>query len=153
MIHAQDAKVVDLIIPQSVASNSTVSGYVDTRGFDYLEVDLHLGTVAATSSITKSIALSESDTTAFVASDVITTFVGSAATSTSVGFVWPTVGVTSSYQIIRMGVNLIGRKRYIELYYGSPAVAITACGTARLSRAGEMPNTAAEAGVTKLILG
>jgi hypothetical protein len=90
MIHAQDAKVVDLIIPQSVASNSTVSGYVDTRGFDYLEVDLHLGTVAATSSITKSIALSESDTTAFVASDVITTFVGSAATSTSVGFVWPT---------------------------------------------------------------
>jgi hypothetical protein len=51
------------------------------------------------------------------------------------------------------GVNLIGRKRYIELYYGSPAVAITACGTARLSRAGEMPNTAAEAGVTKLVLG
>jgi hypothetical protein len=153
MIHAQDAKVAVLVAPASIASNTTTSGYVDTRGFDYLEVDLVLGTVAATSSITKSIALSESDTTAFVATDVITTFVGSAATSTSVGFVWPTVGVTSGSQIIRMGVDIRARKRYIELYWGAPAVAQTACALARLSRAGEMPNTAAEAGVTKLILG
>lgn len=153
MIHAQDAKVQDLLVPQSVASNVTVSGYVDCRGFDYLEVDLTLGTVAATSSITKSIALSESDTTAFVATDVITTFVGSAATSATVGFVWPTVGVTSGSQRIRMCVNVKARKRYIELYYGAPAVAILAGAKARLSRAEQMPDTAAEAGVTKLIVG
>lgn len=153
MIHAQDGKMAVLVAPASIASNTTTSGYVDTRGFDYLEVDLVLGTVAATSSITKSIALSESDTTAFVATDVMTTFVGSAATSATVGFVWPTVGVTAGTQIIRMGVDVRARKRYIELYWGAPAVAQLASATARLSRAGQMPNTAGEAGVTKLILG
>lgn len=153
MIHGQNAKVGALIVPQSLASNSTASGYIDCRDWDYLEVDLVLGTVAATTSITKSIALSESDTTAFVATDVMTAFVGSAATSATVGFVWPTVAVTAGSQIIRMGVDLRDRKRYIELYWGSPAVAQLVGATGRLSRGAVSPNTASEAGAVKLILG
>lgn len=152
MIHAQNAKS-EIMLFQDV-TNATATGYIDTRGWDYLTLDLTIETVGATSSILQALFLSESDTTSFVATDKIVAFTGGAATSTSVGFVWPTQADTSNPQLVKFSVDLRARKRYIELSVMGNATAATYMhGLGTLSRGKVSPNTAAEAGADVWVRG
>ena len=137
------SKLATMIVPQTVTSGGTISGYVDTKGFDFACISLVTETVAATD-IPTVLRLSEDDTahSAFTAGTVITNFVGGTATSTSVGFVIPTPVTTTSVGVntycVQMNVDLRGRKRYLALEF-SPITTHTISVDCNLFRGDELP--------------
>ena len=145
MIHAQNTKGKVLMALTDGAAVTT-TGYVDTRGWDYLTVDVGLDSAAATSNIMRACFLSHSDTTSFGATDKIVAFTGATATSTSAGFTFPTAADTANQTLIRMFMDLKARKRYVELSVTGPTADLIVYGHATLSRGKESPNTVTEAG-------
>ena len=132
-----------MIDSESITAAETASGTVDTKDFNFLSIDISLGTVAATSNKPTTFQLVESDDN--------TTF------ATFSGFVAGTdytipAGDSSTTQTMKFDVNLLGRRRYIGLQIASRATQLcTAFGN--LSRASETPTNASEAGVDLLVQG
>ena len=129
-----------MVVPQTVTNAGTLSGKVDTKGFDYAQISLVSGTVAA-SDIPTVMRISEDDTahSAFTAGTVITNFVGGTATTTSIGFVIPTPVTTSggTYSA-QFNVDLRGRKRYLAIEF-SPITTHTLSVDCNLYRGDEAP--------------
>jgi hypothetical protein len=123
---------------------------VDCLGFNYLDIDVGLDTQASTTSAPATVSLTEGDDTN--ASSAIVAFTGGTAVSTSVGFVIPK-SVTSIGASIGFKVDLLKRKRYIKLAVTPGDAAQIIWAHYRLSRAQEVPNTDAERGLTKSVIG
>lgn len=128
-----------LVTPASFTNGATMSGYIDTRGFEYLEVEVTLATANVVSNAPSVLKLMESDDT------VTTNF---ANVSGSVGGTDFTIGnhLTDAPNQHVFGVNLVGRKRYIRCDV-SPRTTQIGSITGRLSRGHEAPVTATKAGV------
>lgn len=148
MIHAQATKGGVLVELISATNAATATGTMDTLGFAYLTVDVVLGTTNVVSNNPTVLQLLESDDTVATNFVTIAAFTGDETTN---GFTIPT-GDTAANQLVKMHVNLIGRKRYIEAEI-SPLTTQLMASTFSLSRAAEMPATAAEAGVDALVIG
>ena len=150
-------KMQCMVLPQTVTNAGTVSGYIDTRGFDFAVIDLVAETVDATNLPTV-LRLGQSDTTptAFTDTTVITNFVGGTATSTSVGFVIPTPVTTTSVGVntysVQFRVDLRARQRFLAVEF-SPLYTHTAVVIASLFRGDESPDTATKAGVLAVVAG
>jgi len=139
MIHAQDMKIVDLVLPQSIATNGTATGYVDTKGFDYCTIIVKGDTAAnATNKLhTTGILLSEGDTTSSYA-----TITGQVA-GTDYTVPTPSTSVANFHEF---GIDLRGRKRYLKISLTPLGAARIFSADALLSRAEEMPVGTTERG-------
>lgn len=138
MIHAQNTKVVELIGPQSVATNGNPTATVSVAGWDYAQVLLHLGTAVA-SNVDATVALTESDGTTYTTSaDLAMT---TAAPNTSAG------------QLYAWFVNLKTRKKNLKISYApNTSVARTASATVILSRGETAPTSAALRGLAGQVI-
>lgn len=108
MFPLQNTKTVNVVAQTSTATNATTTGLVDTLGFDSVAVDSFLDSAAATSSNPATLKLQECDTSNGTFAD-ITGLVGDATD----GFTIPAAD-TANAQIVRMNVDMRGRKRYLK---------------------------------------
>lgn len=134
-----NTKTVQMIIPTTaITAASTNTGYVDTKGYNYLTIDVVEMSASAATQVT-ALGLAEGDTvpTSYTSETKIAAFTGAAATSTSAGFVLPTPSSTVE-NLYRFNVDLRGRKRYITLLF-QPAVSTRAAAIATLSMPQEGP--------------
>lgn len=149
------SKLAAMIVPQTVTNAGTLTGLLDTKGFDFVSIDLLSESQAATN-VPTVMRIGESDTapTAFADCTVITNFVGGTATSTSVGFVIPTPVTLTSAGVntysVKFNIDLRGRKRYLAIEF-SPITTHTLSVNANLHRGDEMPDSAADANVQALV--
>lgn len=143
MIHAASAKSVVMLKPQSVATNATVTGTVDTLGFDHCRVDVLLDSQTSTTSKPTALKLEESND--------LTTYVTVSPFTGGTGFTIPTAGSVST--VIRFNVDLRPRMRYLKVSLTAGDAAQLACVHANLSRAEVLPNTATLKGCTAVVDG
>jgi len=144
MIHAQNTKAVQVILPQSVGTTE-VTGTIDTVGWKYATIVFALDTAAATS-VPTTMSLGEASSDAsYVA---IATFEGGDTTS---GFTLPTPN-TSTGDIVKYQVDLRGRKRFLQVGFANTAARLASV-TADLSRGDVAPNTDAKAGCSEIVFG
>lgn len=147
-----NCKVASLWAPISRSNDATSTGYVDTLGYNYLIANIHVDTIASTSSKPNELKLSEADVVTPSSTSAIVSMTGGAAITTSVGFVIPAAD-TSNADVFCFKLDLRGRKRYIFAHY-SPLDAATICSAEALLFSGEQtPDTAAEDGSPVRIVG
>lgn len=99
----------------SASSAGVVFGQIDTKGFNFLTIDLMTGTVASAETAVTTLQLGESDTAPTDVTtdcDAIAALTGAAATSTTAGFVLPPAS-SATANLYRFNIDLRGRKRYI----------------------------------------
>lgn len=132
-------KHVVVVTPASFSNGATASGYVDTRGYDYLEVEVTMATANVVSNAPSVLKLMESDDTE------TSNF---ANISGAVGGTDFTIGnhLTSLPNQHVFGVSLRGRKRYIRCDVSPQTTQISSI-TAQLGAAEEAPVSATAAGV------
>lgn len=133
-----ETKVIPMFEGLTMTSAGTVFGTVDTRGFDFCQINLEAGTGAAASTAVTTLRLAESDTllTAYTGGTAVTQFVGAAAISTSAGFVLPALSSTKK-NVYQMNVDLRGRKRYLGLDFAPEKQTVGVGCQAALSRAAD----------------
>ena len=149
MIHGANDKGVIALKPQSVATNATATGNIDTRGYDFCQLDILLDSAAAVSSNPAVLKLAESDDTVVTNFADITAFVGDGTG----GFTVPNAD-TETPQIVRMNVDLRkNRKRYLRLSATPAGAAQLLAATARLGRGEEIATVAAGMGLAALVNG
>jgi len=142
--------VVVLVAKSYTAAGTALSGAIDCAGFDYLSLDVALGTADTTGHQPTVLKLSESDDTTTTVTDIVA-FTGGTATSASVGFVIPAAD-TSNPQIIKMNVDLKKRKRYLRLAMTAATVQLAAV-TANLLIPEQSPVSATDSGAAAVING
>lgn len=141
MIHAQNTKAVQVILPQSVGATE-VTGTIDTVGWKYATIVFNLDTAAATSVITTMSLGEASSDASYVA---IAACEGGGAT----GPTFPTPS-ESAGTLVKYQVDLRGRKRFLEVGIASTTARLLSV-TAELSRGDIAPNTDAEAGCSEIV--
>jgi hypothetical protein len=136
-----NSKLVQLTLPTTaVVADAHLTSYVDTRGYDYLQINiLELSASAATAAHFLQVREDDTVPTAVTSMSAIVAFTGASATSTSAGFVLPTpVSAGAFGNVYRFNINLKGRKRYIGLEY-APGVSQQWCAHALLMRCQDGP--------------
>lgn len=120
-----NTKIVQIVMPTTALTAASVggTGYIDTKGFDYLTIGVLEHSVTETTQV-GTFRVGEIDTvpTAYTDCTDIVALCGGTATSTTAGFVLPSP--SSAYtmgNVYRVNLDLRGRKRYIGVSY-SPAV-------------------------------
>ncbi len=145
------SKAVIVLTPKSYsAAGTALSDPIDTSGFDYLTLDVALGTADTTGHQPTVLKLSESDDTTTTVTDIVA-FTGGTATSTSVGYVIP-ASDTANAAVIRFNVNLKSRKRYLRLAMTAATVqliSVTGC----LMQPEQSPVSAAAQGASVVVNG
>lgn len=130
-----ECKVIPMFQGLTMTSAGTVSGQVDTYGFDAAVIELSAGTGDGAQTSVTTLALYENDTalTAATSGTMIYACNGAAATSTSAGFVLPALSSTvqNSYQF---HVDLRGRKRYIAVQFAPTLQTVGVSAAAALFR-------------------
>ena len=105
-------KIVCMFSQTATNAETTVSGLVDTLGYDYCDIivnQLQTVTVASTTLAIRELATAPA---AFTNMTAIIPLTGAAATSTSAGFVFPGIN-SANMNIHHFGIDLKGRERYI----------------------------------------
>jgi hypothetical protein len=104
---------VSILNATATNAGTTMSGYVDTLGYDYVHFNILQRATVVTSPLT-GLRVREDDTvpTAFTDMSAIAALTGAAATSTSAGFVLPTNNSVVD-NMYHLALDLRGRKRYI----------------------------------------
>ena len=106
------------MINKTAAASGTVFGNIDTIGYDYLKMDMSIGSASAAETALETLSVCENDTsamTAYTDGSPVTALVCAAAVSTSAGYVLPARSSTLA-NTYRVNIDLRGRKRYIGLY-------------------------------------
>ncbi len=138
MIHSLNAKSVVLFAPQSVATNGTATGTVSCVGYDYAEVTLQLSTAVA-SNVDVTVTLTEGDVSTYA------THAELALTTVAPN--------TSAPQIYKWFVDLRKRKKNLKITYApNTSIARVAAADIRLSRAEQVPTTAALRGLDAQVI-
>jgi hypothetical protein len=145
MYHNRKKSLV--LATSSLTNGATGTGSVDTIGYDRLELTVLQTTSNNTTNNLSVCKLSESDTTDATNYSDITKFVGDGTG----GFTVP-VADTSNSQLYVFNLDLRARKRYIKLTV-SPVTTQSITAIASLSKAEQMPVTAADANVGLLVEG
>ena len=133
-------KVVSLFSQTATNGETTVSGLVDTLGYDYCNIIVNQ--IATLTNVMTTLAVRELATApaAFTNMTAIIPLTGAAATSTSAGFAFP--GLDSAvHNVHNFNIDLKGRERYIGVDIVPHTVGIIT-GVALLSRGHEGRNQA-----------
>ena len=110
-----ESKSVIMKLAASASSAGSIFGTIDTKGFDFLTIDVLAATVGAAETAVTALHCGESDTAptnVTTDSELIPALTGAAATSSTAGFVLPPASSTTT-NLYRFNVDLRGRKRYI----------------------------------------
>jgi hypothetical protein len=132
MFPLQVAAGAALIKPQSVASTATVTGVLDTLGYDEVKVCVLLDSAATTSDNPSTLKLSESDDLTTYAD--ITGLEGDATD----GFTIPLVSGTLP-TVVDLNVDCRARKRYLKLTLTPGEATMIVGATAVLGKAEQSP--------------
>ena len=138
MIPLQNDKTIQLFHAASATAAGTVtSTYVDASGYEYAEFIVLAATAGTTGAIPASVAIQHSDTTN--TSD-FATISGASATTSTTGYITALPTTAGTVPIARVGVNLLGKKRYLRLALTGPAAnSCTVSAAVALSRASQSP--------------
>ena len=123
---------VAVIKPQSVATTATVTGNIDTLGYEEVKVCVLLDSSASTSNNPSTLKLSESDDTVVTNFADITGFEGDATD----GFTIPAVSA-SLPTVVDLAVDCRARKRYLKLTLTPGGATMIVGATAVLGKAKE----------------
>jgi hypothetical protein len=132
------SKAEIVISPTSTTNGATTTGSFDTKGYDYVELDVCTTTSNATSNNLSVLTLSEGDTTASYA----------AVSTGDTDFTIADADTSSDQVVATFRIDTRARKRYLKLS-ASPVTTQTIWAHAKLSRGDAAPvsATAANAGV------
>lgn len=136
-----DAKVSDIL------STATHAHTVDTLGFSYASIDVAFEPVAAAgtnSAVATVLTLQHGDTTSSYSS--VTGF------TAGTDYTIPTPGNTNDTIVVRLNVDLEGKKRYLKVNV-TPTAAGAVSTVARLGVAERVPVSASVAGVNTFVSG
>lgn len=131
-------KAAVVINDSGVTNGETATGNIDTRGFDWMKLDVMMTTSDDTTNNPSTLKLTESDDTEATNFSAITKFTGDGAG----GFTIP-AAVTSGNWIASFNVDLRGRKRYLKLSV-TPVTTQGVHAIANLGLADEAPVSAAD---------
>lgn len=137
MIEAQKTKFVAITPPGAIVDNAAfTTAAIDTKGFSYLTIVLSLGAMDIAMAALK---VQESDASGSGYADITGTVGGTDFTLPS---------ATDDNKIVVFHINLVGRKRYIDLVMtgGDGTTGTYASALALLSRGTDTPDSATEAG-------
>ena len=134
MFPLQACEGVAVIKPQSVATTATVTGNIDTLGYDEVKVCVLLDSSASTSNNPATLKLSESDDTVVTNFADITGLEGDATD----GFTIPAVSA-SLPTVVDLNVDCRARKRYLKLTLTTGGATMIVGATAALGKAEQMP--------------
>ena len=141
MIDIKNTKVAQMVAPQTIGT-TTVSGYVDTLGYDHLRV-YYLGATAVASDVITALKLQEGDTTS--------AFTDIAAALGGTAFTIP-VPNTSTPDTTIFDVPLHqGRKRYVNISITGDATVRTTSVIGVLGRAAVSPTSDTLAGAALIV--
>ena len=147
MNHLESTKTVASVSDADTATNATASHTIDTLGYDYASIDVIFEASTATADdVANALFLSQSDDNTTFAN--ITEFVGGGTG----GFTIPASSVTGAANIVRMNVDMRGKKRYLKVN-ATPAFATRVVSVARLGKAEVGPVSASEVGVAAVVSG
>ena len=145
MIQAQKTKAVLVTPPAAINDNAAAAtAIIDTLGWDYLEIYVLIG---ATDIATAAMKVQESDDSGMSgAADIVGLRPGTDTDAFGAASALPTANDDNTIQ--KFGINLLGRKRYIDLLLtgGDGSAGTYYAVLAVLSRGKEDPNTAAKMG-------
>lgn len=139
------SKQTYIIEPQTLASAATVTGRVDTRGFDFAVIDVAMSTVNDTTNNPTTFELLESDDTVVTNHTALTTF------QDGVGWTCPTLSL-ANFSTFKFNMDLRHVHRWLRVVV-APLTNITLSATCNLFRADESPIDATKANVTVLVNG
>jgi len=124
MVPSESRPVLMYAAPSAGSAAAVVTGQIDTKGFDYLTIDvLDISNTSALALAALELTESDTEMTAATAGTDIVALTGAAATSTSAGFVLPSPS-SSCNNLYRFNINLTGRKRFIAIRHGSGVAAL-----------------------------
>ena len=131
-------KTVVAISPQSVTNAATVTGNIDTLGYDFAEINFILNGGNAATNNPSVLKVSESDDT------VVTNFADVTGLVGDTGFTIPNIGTdTATSVVVKMRVGTQDRKRYLKATI-SPITTEIVGVVANLGRAQDAPVTTTE---------
>ncbi len=132
MIPEQETSMKVLLVPKSVTSAQTVTGFIDCKGYDYAELDFVLDSAGDTDEMPITAKIGEA-----TASNGTYTDIAAFTLETQTAY---TQAVTGA-RIIQNLIDMRGRKRFLKMTL-TPQTTTIVCGTAKLSRAGIKPGAA-----------
>ena len=133
-------KSVIVISPQTVTGAATVTGRLDTLGYDFAVIDVMATTTDSATNNFSVLTLSEGDTTASYA----------AVKTGDTDFTVANMSTTVDQVVAQFRVDMRGRKRYLKLT-ASPLTTHTIWAHATLLRGDKGPVVAADANVGVLV--
>ena len=137
-----------MITPTSTTAAATTTGYVDTLGFSFVSIDVHLGTADAVSNNPTTLKLTEGETTYVTSSSAITALTGDGTG----GFTIPNC-VTAGDYVVKLEKEITGAsKRYLFVSV-APLTTQIITAFANLYGGDELPVTAAQRGVNAVAVG
>lgn len=139
------SKQIIAISQASTTNGATVTGNIDTLGFDYATIDIIMSTSNALTNNPSTLKLSESDDTVVTNFSDVTGFVG------DTGFTIPPA-VTVGNWGVKFNLNLVGRKRYLRVTV-TPLTTQSITAIANLHRGDESPINTTDANVKALVEG
>ncbi len=148
MIHANEGKLINMPAA-TAASNATQEMVIDCAGYDQANIYVNIGTHATNGTTLQALKMTESDTaTAATSQSAIVALTGGTATSSSVGFVIPTVAQAGRSTIVEFQIDLRKRKRYVGLQITPGTTTVNVGAIARLTRSKQSADSAAEKSVS-----
>lgn len=153
MLQGLNRKTVIAVDTSTVTTGGTLTAQIDTLGFEEVSIDVKLGSIANATAVPTVLTVAESDVTNSTTFVNIVPLVGGTATSSTVGFVIPQSGATAApAQIVKFDISCVKgfRKRYLLVTITTAEQQV--CDVrASLGRSAQLPNTAAEMGVTTYV--
>lgn len=140
MQYMQATKSAIMVAPQTIGTTS-VTGYVDTLGYDHCRI-YYQGATAAAADVITALKLQDGDTTSAF------TDISGAVGGTD--FTIP-VPNTSTPDIMIFDVDTRNKKRYLNISITGDATTRTTSVMAVLDRAAQMPDTDTEAGAKEIV--
>lgn len=108
----QNAKVQIMAVPQSVATNGTItSNTLDTLGYDEVLITLHAHGVASTASVPGSVKIQHADTTDATNFGNIS---GYTATTSTSGYPTQVAASSTTSMFAKFHLDMKGKKRYLR---------------------------------------
>lgn len=147
MLHLARSKTDAFIGTADTTTSQTAQHTIDTLGFAYASVDVVFEAAAATTdAICRALKVEESDASGSGYGDV-TALVGGGTG----GFSIPSSGSrTSASNVVRLNIDLRGRKRYLRVN-ATPVAASVVASVARLGRGEIGASDAASSGVAVVV--
>lgn len=148
-ITATQKKLVKMTPPQAIVDNASwTTTEVDTLGFDYCEIYVHLG---ATDVAMAALAVTESDTSGSGHANVPGLIFGTSTNTAGSTSTLPSA--TDDNKFFCFDIDLRGRKRYLDLTAtaGDGTTGTFLVAWAVLSRAEATPVTASERGCSQIL--